>query len=110
METCGEEFSRVAIDQDGDLLIRITSRDAHVQSKEFLVYSDAVGEASEKWGDLVSKAEQGGSAESRYTMLALEGNCASYEILFFVMHGKSEYVPQDIYPEDFHDLLEITGE
>ncbi|KAK8091117.1 multidrug resistance protein [Apiospora phragmitis] len=97
MESSEEVFTQVTLVEDGDLIIKISDTNTPCVTinpcetihpcgnKQFLVDSNAVSRSSEKWKDLVAASGH----DTGQKVVALEGNAASHEILFSIMHLSS---------------------
>lgn len=109
METHGGTLSKVISDEAGDLLIKIINPSASDERREFLVDNHAVARSSQKWKELV-KTGQAESGVAKPAWIVLEGDTASYEVLFFIMHCKLANVPLHLSKAQLFALLTVTEE
>ncbi|KAK8006017.1 hypothetical protein PG991_012314 [Apiospora marii] len=109
METLDQTLSKVVLDEDGDLLIKVIDPSGSDEKRGFLVDTHAVGRSSEKWRELV-KTGQAESGVAKPAWIILEGDAASYGVLFSIMHCKFADVPLRLSKDQLFALLTITEE
>ncbi|KAK8135032.1 hypothetical protein PG984_007044 [Apiospora sp. TS-2023a] len=109
MEKLHENFSKVVVDENGDLLIMIADKSDQNLNKQFLVNSHIVRRSSEKWADLI-KDRHDGSGEPHLPWMILKGEVASYGMLFSIMHCNFADVPAGLNQSELCRVLEVTEE
>lgn len=104
------EPRETTIDELGDLLVDIVNDDGN---KRFLVDSNALARVSETWKTLIRDSRDAHDANGpRDTKLvvSVKGDPGFHHLLFRIMHGDFESVPEELTESQLFDLLSLTEE
>ncbi|KAK8135034.1 hypothetical protein PG984_007046 [Apiospora sp. TS-2023a] len=105
------EARETTIDEQGDLLVHIANDE---ENQRFLVDSNALSRLSGKWKSLIQELRDAhdDAIGARCTKLtiSIKGRPDYHWLLFRIMHGDFECIPEELAESQLFDILSLTEE
>ncbi|KAK7920053.1 hypothetical protein PG985_008075 [Apiospora marii] len=100
------EARETIVDERGDLLVGVANDE---EEQKFLVDSNALSRASKRWRSAIDDLREihAGQPRQRKIEVGIKGDPGHHHLLFRIMHGDFESIPDEFAESQLFDLLAI---